>query len=322
MRPYESYSSFNGARESNGPTFYPVDLDQRRPYNAGRYSGDQTQMIINERNDVDRLNLQAHIQNRPRQDGPMDTYNHHAYYEPANNTSSQLWSHRILDYSASQLPNQQFEPSAHHSSHVLSNPFHGSMEHQPPTQLNCKLQNGSYQPMQPNQDMKSVYDEPFKQPDKGSTSDGVSFNATYRTDGLSAQGSYPPKDEEANNRNSLDSCSIYIGNVDYGAHPLDLQRQFRSCGVIERITIMANRDTGQPKGYAYLEFDLHLAAREAVKMFDGSEFLGREIKVCLKRTNVPGHSHAGHGYYRGRGRGRGGGKRGRGRGLKTSFTPY
>lgn len=51
-----------------------------------------------------------------------------------------------------------------------------------------------------------------------------------------------------------DSRSIYIGNVDYGTLPIELQQHFSSAGVVSRVTIMTDKITGQAKGFAYLEF--------------------------------------------------------------------
>lgn len=45
-----------------------------------------------------------------------------------------------------------------------------------------------------------------------------------------------------------DKRSIYIGNVDYGATPEELQEHFKSCGSIARITIMVDKFTCSPKG--------------------------------------------------------------------------
>ncbi|KAG9047991.1 cytoplasmic RNA-binding protein [Tulasnella sp. UAMH 9824] len=53
---------------------------------------------------------------------------------------------------------------------------------------------------------------------------------------------------------AVDGRSVYVGNVDYGATPEELQQHFLSCGSINRITIVCDKFTGNPKGYAYVEF--------------------------------------------------------------------
>ncbi|KAK6851177.1 hypothetical protein PG990_007934 [Apiospora arundinis] len=137
--------------------------------------------------------------------------------------------------------------------------------------------------------------------------------------------------ELSEDRSDVDSRSIFVGNVDYSASPEDIQAHFQECGSINRVTILLDKYTGQPKGYAYVEFTEPSLVAQALVLND-SVLKGRNIKVTPKRTNIPGMS-------RGRGRGRGGfgrgsfggrggfvprggyrgGYRGRGRG---GFNPY
>jgi len=132
-------------------------------------------------------------------------------------------------------------------------------------------------------------------------------------------------------KEAIDARSIYVGNVDYAATPEDLQNHFQSCGTINRVTILCDKWSGHPKGYAYVEFADPSLVANAMSL-DNSLLRGRAIKVTAKRTNIPG-------YTRGRG-GRGaraswrGGYyghgayyspttfRGRARGRRASFAPY
>lgn len=98
----------------------------------------------------------------------------------------------------------------------------------------------------------------------------------------------------------MDSRSVYVGNVDWGSTPEELQSHFQSCGTINRITILCDKWTGQPKGYAYVEFADPSSIANAM-VLNESLFRARLIKVTPKRTNVPGMAA-----HRGRGRGRGG----------------
>lgn len=145
---------------------------------------------------------------------------------------------------------------------------------------------------------------------------------------------------EANAREEADARSIYVGNVDYGATPEELQVHFQSCGTVNRVTILTDR-FGNPKGFAYIEF-LELDAVANALLLNDSELRGRQIKVSPKRTNVPGLKFRGRGgsfrggrgygygypppfygrggYYPPRGRGYFGPPRGRGRGRH--YAPY
>ena len=107
-------------------------------------------------------------------------------------------------------------------------------------------------------------------------------------------------DEELLDTTETDKRSVYVGQVDYGATPQELQEHFRSCGTINRITILVDKYTGYPKGFAYVEFADDAAVANAILLND-TMFRGRQIKVSQKRTNIPGLKRG-----RGRGRGRGG----------------
>jgi len=49
-------------------------------------------------------------------------------------------------------------------------------------------------------------------------------------------------------REDIDSRSVFVGNVDYGASPEEIQAHFQSCGSINRVTILLDKFTGHPKG--------------------------------------------------------------------------
>ncbi|PWN21124.1 RNA-binding domain-containing protein [Microstroma glucosiphilum] len=128
-------------------------------------------------------------------------------------------------------------------------------------------------------------------------------------DMANATGSTRPSGPTEEEKEEVDARSIYVGNVDYGATPEEIQQHFQSCGNINRVTILCDKFTGHPKGYAYVEFaDPSLVTNAMV--LNESLFRGRLIKVTAKRTNVPGLNTRG----RGRGRGRPYRSRGRGRG--------
>lgn len=50
------------------------------------------------------------------------------------------------------------------------------------------------------------------------------------------------------NREDVDARSVFVGNVDYGASPEEIQAHFQECGSINRVTILLDKFTGHPKG--------------------------------------------------------------------------
>lgn len=53
-------------------------------------------------------------------------------------------------------------------------------------------------------------------------------------------------------REDVDARSIFVGNVDYGATPEEIQAHFQSAGSINRVTILLDKFTGHPKGWVSL----------------------------------------------------------------------
>jgi polyadenylate-binding protein 2 len=93
---------------------------------------------------------------------------------------------------------------------------------------------------------------------------------------------------------ATEDSSIYVGNVDYSASAEDLETFFLKCGDVNRCTIMCNKMTGQPMGYAYIEFAKDSSVSKALELND-SLFKGRQLKVLPKRINMPGYSWAARG---------------------------
>ncbi|KAH0445891.1 hypothetical protein IEQ34_025277 [Dendrobium chrysotoxum] len=127
--------------------------------------------------------------------------------------------------------------------------------------------------------------------------------------GMEAEG-IPEEDKE-----EVDARSVYVGNVDYGATPEEIQQHFMSCGTINRVTILCDKFTGHPKGYAYVEFSDPSLVSNAMAMNE-SLFRGRLIKVTAKRTNLPVWPLV---EGKRRGRGRPFRARGRGRGFRGYY---
>jgi len=119
--------------------------------------------------------------------------------------------------------------------------------------------------------------------------------------------------------------SVYVGQVDYSSTPEELLSHFEACGTVERVTIVCDKMTGKPKGFAYIEFGAEEAVENAIKL-DGSTFKERQLKVTHKRVNDPNYYYnqadGGRGS-RGRGRfasrGRFGGRRGGMRGGRSGY---
>jgi len=90
----------------------------------------------------------------------------------------------------------------------------------------------------------------------------------------------------------VDKRSIYVGNVEYETSPDELKEFFDVCGTVNRVTIMVNKKTGRPMGYAYVEFKEEASVTNAV-LLDKEMFKGRNLKISAKRTNIRGFNYRG-----------------------------
>nr|XP_044986523.1 polyadenylate-binding protein 2-like [Jaculus jaculus] len=104
-----------------------------------------------------------------------------------------------------------------------------------------------------------------------------------------------PSPGSAQEKTQADARSVHVGNVDYGATAQALEAHFHACGSVLRVSILCDRVTGHPKGFAYVEFSEEESARAALAL-DGSLFRGRQIKVVPKRANIPGISSTDRGF--------------------------
>lgn len=83
-------------------------------------------------------------------------------------------------------------------------------------------------------------------------------------------------------KQEVDNRSVFVGGVDFNATPEELQRHFQSCGTVNRVTILVDKWTGRPKGYAYIEFVDKDSVDNALLLND-TLFKGRQLKVLLGR---------------------------------------
>lgn len=56
------------------------------------------------------------------------------------------------------------------------------------------------------------------------------------------------RDDLRESKEDIDARSVFVGNVDYGASPEEIQAHFQTCGSINRVTILLDKFTGHPKG--------------------------------------------------------------------------
>lgn len=72
---------------------------------------------------------------------------------------------------------------------------------------------------------------------------------------------------------------VYVGNLSYNTTEATLRSLFAEFGEIQSINLITDRDTGRPKGFAFVEMATEEAAQQAISALNGKEVDQREIKV-------------------------------------------
>ena len=97
---------------------------------------------------------------------------------------------------------------------------------------------------------------------------------------------------------------LYVGNLAFQTTSQDLQALFAQAGTVESAQIIEDRNTGQSKGFAFVEMSTEEEAASAIQQFNGKEVAGRMLKVNEAR---PRENRSGGGGGRNFGGNRGGG---------------
>ncbi len=73
--------------------------------------------------------------------------------------------------------------------------------------------------------------------------------------------------------------SIYVGNLSYEVKEEDLNAVFADYGTVKRVHIPSDRETGRPRGFAFVEMESEADEDKAIETLDGAEWMNRELKV-------------------------------------------
>ena len=72
---------------------------------------------------------------------------------------------------------------------------------------------------------------------------------------------------------------IYVGNLLYETTEQQLREAFEQHGAVDEVSMIQARETGSPKGFAFVEMPTAGEAQSAIDALNGQEFLGRSLTV-------------------------------------------
>ncbi|HYO82062.1 MAG TPA: RNA-binding protein [Bryobacteraceae bacterium] len=88
--------------------------------------------------------------------------------------------------------------------------------------------------------------------------------------------------------------NIFVGNLSYQTRQEDLEEAFAASGAVERVSVVTDRDTGQPRGFAFVEMTNRNEASNAIEGLNGTELNGRVLNVNEARPREERGSGAGN----------------------------
>ncbi len=75
------------------------------------------------------------------------------------------------------------------------------------------------------------------------------------------------------------AINIYVGNLSFDTNEDQLRELFEGFGPVDSATIIADKVTGRPRGFAFVNMHDREDGLKAIKELDAKEFMGRSLKV-------------------------------------------
>jgi len=82
--------------------------------------------------------------------------------------------------------------------------------------------------------------------------------------------------------------NIFVGNLSFQTTQEELHAAFSNYGNVERVNIVTDRDSGQPRGFAFVEMTDRAAAEAAIAKLNGTDLNGRTMNVNEARPKPQG----------------------------------
>lgn len=105
------------------------------------------------------------------------------------------------------------------------------------------------------------------------------------------------------------SSKVFVGNLDFNTSRAEVQALFSQVGEIRDVFLPTDRDSGRPRGFAFVEYANEEDAAKAIERFNGYELAGRGLRVNAAEDRPRGGGRPSFGDYGGGGGGGGGRER-------------
>ena len=98
-------------------------------------------------------------------------------------------------------------------------------------------------------------------------------------------------------------AKMYVGNLSYDATREEVQSLFENYGTVSDVFIVKDRESGRPRGFAFVTMETKESMNSAIEALNGEEFMGRNLAINEARPREERSRRGDGGGYRGGGRG-------------------
>ncbi len=81
--------------------------------------------------------------------------------------------------------------------------------------------------------------------------------------------------------------NIYVGNLSFSSTEADIEDAFSQFGTVASVNVITDRETGRPRGFAFVEMSSDSEAQSAMEGLDGQDLGGRNLKVNIAKPREP-----------------------------------
>ena len=89
---------------------------------------------------------------------------------------------------------------------------------------------------------------------------------------------------------------LYVGNLSFNSSEDDITDAFSAHGTVTSVSLITDRETGRPRGFAFVEMSSGSEAQAAMQALDGKDLDGRSLKVNVAKPRESSGGGGGGGY--------------------------
>ena len=82
--------------------------------------------------------------------------------------------------------------------------------------------------------------------------------------------------------------NIYVGNISHQATETDVRNAFGTFGTVDKVNLIMDRMTGQPRGFGFVEMPNQSEGEAAINGLNGKDLVGRALNVSVARPKESG----------------------------------